>query len=70
MVQMLAGFQLSQGLYTVAKLGIPDRLVEGPRSADDVAAAVGADVGAPSSGSCASWPASASSPRWTPASSP
>ena len=31
MVQLLAGFQLSQALYTVAVLGVPDRLGDGPR---------------------------------------
>jgi hypothetical protein len=42
MVQLLGGFQLSQALYVVAKLGIADQLVDGPRRATDVAAAVGA----------------------------
>jgi hypothetical protein len=45
MVQMLAGFQLSQALYVVAKLGVPDLLVEGPRPADTLAEAAGADAG-------------------------
>jgi hypothetical protein len=32
MLQMLAGFQISQALYVAAKLGVPDQLVDGPRS--------------------------------------
>ncbi len=43
MVQLLAGFQVSQALYTTAKLGIPDQLANGPRSVDHLAAAVHAD---------------------------
>jgi hypothetical protein len=43
MVQLLAGFQVSQALYATAKLGIPDQLVNGPRSAEDLAVAVQAD---------------------------
>jgi hypothetical protein len=43
MLQMLSGFQLSQALYVTAKLGVPDRLVGGPRSVADLADAVGAD---------------------------
>jgi len=30
MVQMLAGFQVSQALYVAAKIGVADRLVDGP----------------------------------------
>ena len=44
MVQLLAGFQLSQGLYAAAKLGVADRLVDGPVSADQVAADLGLDA--------------------------
>jgi hypothetical protein len=43
MVQMLAGFQVAQGLYTCAKLGIPDQLTDGPRTSAELAAAVQAD---------------------------
>jgi O-methyltransferase domain/Dimerisation domain len=43
MVQMLSGFQLSQALYTVAKLGVADVLLDGPRSIAEIAVAVGAD---------------------------
>lgn len=38
MNQMLTGYWISQALYVVAKLGIPDLLVRGPRTADDLAA--------------------------------
>jgi hypothetical protein len=43
MLQMLAGFQISQALYVAAKLGVADRLVDGPRSVADVADALGAE---------------------------
>jgi hypothetical protein len=43
MVQMLAGFQISQALYAAAKLGLPDQLAGGPRRIDDVAETVQAD---------------------------
>jgi hypothetical protein len=43
MVQLLAGFQISQALYVVAKLGVSDCLVDGPRPAADVAVEVGAE---------------------------
>ena len=43
MIQMLAGFQISQALYVAAKLGVADQLVDGPRSVADVADIVGAD---------------------------
>ena len=44
MVQLLAGFQLSQALYATAKLGVPDRLSGGARDARAIAADVGADA--------------------------
>ncbi|HVU74249.1 MAG TPA: methyltransferase [Mycobacteriales bacterium] len=37
MVQLLAGFQVSQALYAAAKLGIPDLLADGPQTAAQVA---------------------------------
>ena len=37
MVQLLAGFQISQALYVAAKVGLPDQLSNGPRSIADVA---------------------------------
>ncbi len=43
MMQMLAGFQISQALYVAAKLGVADQLLDGPRSVGDVADAVGAE---------------------------
>jgi hypothetical protein len=42
MVRLLAGFQLSQALYTVAKLDVATRLVEEPRPVAELARAVGA----------------------------
>ena len=44
MVQLLAGFQLSQALYAAARLGIADRLRSGPQDAAALAADVGADA--------------------------
>jgi SAM-dependent methyltransferase len=43
MLRMLSGYWLSQTLYTVASLGIADRLVNGPKTAEELAAEVGAD---------------------------
>ncbi len=40
---MAAGFRGTQALYVVAKLGVADHLVSGPRPAEEVAAKVGAD---------------------------
>ncbi len=37
MVQLLAGFQVSQALYVAASIGVADHLVEGPRAADQLA---------------------------------
>jgi O-methyltransferase domain/Dimerisation domain len=42
MVELLAGFQVSQALYAVAKLGVCTALLDGPHTADEVAASVGA----------------------------
>jgi hypothetical protein len=44
MVQLLAGFQISQALYTVAKLDVATLLAERPRPVEELAVAVGADV--------------------------
>ncbi len=43
MVQLLAGFQISQALYAAAKTGLPDGLRDGPRRAGDLAAQCGTD---------------------------
>lgn len=37
--RMLTGYWISQALYVAAKLGLPDLLQEGPRTADDLAPA-------------------------------
>jgi O-methyltransferase domain/Dimerisation domain len=44
MVQLLAGFQLSQALYVVAKLGLCSALVDGPQTIEQLAAATGAEA--------------------------
>src|SRR3954467_4571918 len=38
MVQLLAGFQVSQALYAAAKIGLPDQLADGPQSITEAAA--------------------------------
>src|SRR5581483_2544766 len=43
MVQMLAGFQISQALYVAAKLDLATAVLSGPRSVTDLARAAGAD---------------------------
>jgi hypothetical protein len=43
MVQLLAGFQVSQALYVAAKLGIADALVDGGEPLGQISAEVGAD---------------------------
>ncbi len=42
MIQLLAGFQISQALYVVAELDIATHLDDGPRTIDDLAATCGA----------------------------
>src|SRR3954464_3106862 len=42
MVALLAGFQVSQALYCVAELGVSTRLLDGPRTVEELAVAVGA----------------------------
>jgi hypothetical protein len=37
MVQLLAGFQVSQALYVAAKIGVADRLIDGPLPVDRLA---------------------------------
>src|ERR1700748_1433772 len=43
MVQMLAGFQVSQALYAAARIGLPDQLAAGPRTAEEDAVTLAAD---------------------------
>lgn len=43
MVQLLAGFQVSQALYAAARIGLPDQLAAGPRQIGDVAATLAVD---------------------------
>lgn len=46
MVQLLAGFQVSQALYAAAVLGVPDDLAAGPRAVTATATALGLDADA------------------------
>lgn len=43
MMQLLSGFEISQALYTVAKLGIADSLADGPRTIASLAESCAAD---------------------------
>ena len=42
MLRLATAYQASRALYVATKLGVPDLLADGPRSADDLAAAMGA----------------------------
>jgi O-methyltransferase domain/Dimerisation domain len=44
LLQMAAGYWLSQAIYVTAKLGIADLLVQGPKSAAELAATTGVDA--------------------------
>src|SRR4051795_9752517 len=44
MVELLAGFQVSQALYCVAELGVSTELLGGPRTVEELAGAVGASA--------------------------
>ena len=46
MMDRILSYCRSQGLATVARLGVPDELVAGPRQAEDLAQATGADADA------------------------
>jgi hypothetical protein len=41
--RLINGYQISQAIHVAVTLGIPDLLADGPRAADDLAAASGAD---------------------------
>ncbi len=43
MVQLLSGFQVSQALYVAAKIGVADRLVDGPLTAEQLASDLDCD---------------------------
>lgn len=43
MMQLIGGYWYTQALYVVARLGVADRLREGPQAASELAAACGAD---------------------------
>src|SRR3954468_8876818 len=42
MLQLISGFWIARCVYVVAKLGIADLIADGPKSADELAAAAGA----------------------------
>jgi len=42
LLRLATGYQASQALFVAARLGLADRLADGPRSVDDLAAATGA----------------------------
>lgn len=46
LLQMITGFALARAVYAAAKLGIADRLKDGPRAVDELAKSAGADAGA------------------------
>lgn len=46
MMQLVNGYIVSQALRTVAELEIADRLSDGPKTADELAALSGANAGA------------------------
>ena len=41
MARMITGYWVSQMIYVAAKLGIPDRLADGPKAAEELAQATG-----------------------------
>ncbi|MGI0129714.1 MAG: methyltransferase family protein, partial [Thermoplasmata archaeon] len=43
LLRMIGGYRLSQALYVLTKLGIPDRLSRGPKTAEGLAREAGAD---------------------------
>lgn len=43
MVQLLSGFQVSQALYVAAKIGVADRLIDGPLPVEQLANDLGCD---------------------------
>lgn len=44
MLQMMSGLWVSRGIYVAAKLGVSDHLTDGPRTAEEIAAATGTDA--------------------------
>ena len=44
LIRLMSGLWISQLIYVISKLGIPDLLREGPRSAEELAAETGADA--------------------------
>src|SRR5689334_16564063 len=46
LLDLLNGYRVTQALYVAARLGIADRLADGPRRSDELARATGAHAGA------------------------
>lgn len=46
LLDLLNGYRVTQALYAAARLGIADRLADGPQTSDDLARATGAHAGA------------------------
>ena len=46
MFQLISGFWISRAIYVIAKLGIADHLADGPKTAEEIAAATGTHAGA------------------------
>lgn len=44
LLEMMYGYQISQGIFAVTKLGIPDILSNGSKTADEIAEVIGVDV--------------------------
>ena len=63
MARMITGYWVSQMIYVAAKLGLADRLADGPETAEELAAGHRRRTPARSTACCGPWPAWASSPR-------
>ena len=46
LIDLLNGYRVTQALYVAARLGIADRLADGPQGSEELARATGADAGA------------------------
>jgi hypothetical protein len=60
--RLLEHFRLAWSIYAAAELGLADAVGNEPRSAEELAASVGADA-TMSTDCCVRWPARTSSPR-------
>ena len=69
LASLLIQGQQAQALIVAAQLGIADQLAEGPRRAEELAAAIGARIRLRSAGCCVRSPASGCLPSSTMAAS-